>query len=109
MERREVRTHPMIRKSQHSSLIKTSFAPLPLRLSIRWASGVCPGAGATVPPPSKATSPSASCPPWWAKARSCSELPPFPALSKAASDQQPGRCWRVEGKWRAGAEEEMGD
>lgn len=85
-----------------SFLTRMVFVPLPPRLSIRWTTPVCPGAGAKVPPPSKSTLPTSACRPWWAKVGDGPELPPFPAVPSSASDQKPGRCRGLKAKGRQG-------
>lgn len=86
--------NPMTGTEQLPVTRPASSDPLPLRLPVRWAPDVCPGAGEKVPPPSEATSHSATWPARWAKIGSCSELPAFPEATAAAPHPQPGRCWR---------------
>lgn len=86
--------NPMTGTEQHPVSRAASSDPLPLRLPVRWAPDVCPGAREKVPPPSEATSHSATRPVRRAKIGSCSELPSSPEASPAASHPQPGRCWR---------------
>lgn len=93
---------PLCKIAHPSSLTRMIFVPLPPRLSLRWTTPVCPGAGAKVPPPSKTTLPTSACHPWWAKVGNGPELSPFPAVPSSASDQKPGRCRGLKAKGRQG-------